>query len=718
MLGYFWDIETSTIKCDNGQKVQVTYLSNVLSMDMNTGEIINSKFFRTIEETVAYFLQLPKITVWVHNLDYELTFLLRELGECKGLITEEGKEDILFRTKHSPLQITLDLIPNVTFRDSYAIFNKGVKMLGEELNLPKLPYEYKKVRLPWDNLKEIDYKYNERDNVIVAKSLYNYMILHNIAYEDIPLTFTSAVKRDRKAFINENFGKKELTSFYIEKASQIEDFDFFEMQLKVYQGGLTTSNMLLTNKLIEKDVHSIDIKSSYPNQMCTKRFPLYRKGYTSYLEGKSANTYFKKGKYKGFMGLFEIDNIRVKNEKYLLPISKAHIEKTSSTRGCKFYNGKLIEGKRIQILLNDVDLEILNLCYDYDSILCFKGYFTNYSRYLHYSEISFLLNCFKTKEETPKGTFEYDLSKVRINAQYGIKVTKPIKSIFSIIEGELEEKTYLDLGEEERKEKYYEMLENKFSGAFDIFTDGIYITSFARLQLVKMMIDLINLNANVIYSDTDSIKFYSDDITPVINHIEKFNKEKVNSNMRNKNFREFKKQFEVTEEVFEKICNLGIWEIETENKNGELTPYKAFKTLGAKKYCYIDNDNNIHSTIAGCNKHNVPVLIERYAKLNNKSLVKAMDLIFRIGITFDDTVYIEEGKEVWASGRTVAYREKTPRNDMDFLTYNGRMIHQYGGIIIENTTYTLGISESDKQIIPTGLTNICSINMKGVLTYE
>ena len=77
---YFWDIETSTITPDNGEEIQITYLSNVVCMDCNTGDIISSVFFRTVEETVQYFKGLEESIVWCHNLDYELYFLLREWG--------------------------------------------------------------------------------------------------------------------------------------------------------------------------------------------------------------------------------------------------------------------------------------------------------------------------------------------------------------------------------------------------------------------------------------------------------------------------------------------------------------------------------------------------------------------------------------------------------------------------------------------------------------
>ena len=65
MFTYFWDIETSTIICDNGEEMQVTYLSNVLKMNYETGEIISSIFHRNIEEVVEYFNTLEEdVIIW------------------------------------------------------------------------------------------------------------------------------------------------------------------------------------------------------------------------------------------------------------------------------------------------------------------------------------------------------------------------------------------------------------------------------------------------------------------------------------------------------------------------------------------------------------------------------------------------------------------------------------------------------------------------------
>jgi len=57
---------------------------------------------------------------------------------------------------------------------------------------------------------------------------------------------------------------------------------------------------------------------------------------------------------------------------------------------------------------------------------------------------------------------------------------------------------------------------------------------------------------------------------------------------------------------------------------------------------------------------------------------------------------------------------------MNHYTYQGRKINQYGGIIIEDTTYTLNISINDSKLLninrPSNV--IITINIKGEIDYE
>lgn len=712
---YFWDIETSTIQPDNGEEMQVTFLSNVVCMCCNTGDILSSVFFRTIEETVEYFKTLPDCIVWSHNLDYELYHLLRELG-CNAL---DGKEysiygtktqQIVLRDKNAPLSIVLEELPNITFRDSYALFNKGVEALGAEIGLPKLEYDYKKIRLPWDELEEHDYEYNQRDNIIVATALFHYMQQYNYDVNDIPLTFTSQVRRSRRQYIKSNFDKKAINKFYFDRQKYYDNFTFFEDLQKVYQGGLTASILPQTNKFISSSrcsgVIGVDIKSSYPNQMCTRKFPFFTNENTISLYGELANKYYKIGRFKGCIGMFKFTGIKVKNENYILPISSSQLRKGECSSDYKLFNGKLISASEIILPCTNIDINVINLVYEYSSIECLSIHATDKDRYLRIEEVSFLLDNFLIKESKQGNTKE---AKLIINSMYGVKVSNPIKDNYLIIDGEVETQEYFKNTQEERKEIYNSYLDTipLFGGSLDLYSDGVFITSFARQQLVEKVVEIVNKGGKVVYCDTDSIKFYCDtkeEQDKIIKGIIIANAFKIERNMKHSRFKQFRKMKNLSDDEYNLICRLGIWEVEDEQ------PHKIFITYGAKKYGYITFDDKVKTTIAGCNKKNVPIVIQNFSIVQNISLEDAFKYVLSTGTTFDET----------ASGRTTAHKEHRSREEMNYLTYQGKRINQYGGIIIKDTTYTLNISLNDSKLLRklTDAIEVVRINIKGEVSFE
>ena len=711
---YFWDIETTKITPDNGEEMQITFLSNVVCMNCYTGEIISSEFFRTIEETVFYFETLPNCIVWCHNLDYELYFLLRELG-CNALNGENvsiyGTEtqEIILRDKNSPLSITLERLPKITFRDSYALFNKSVQSLGEELNLPKLDYDYKKERLPWDQLEQHDYDYNERDNIIVAKSIFNYMIKYSYSINDIPLTFTSQVRRSRKRFISSEFGKKAINKFYFDRKKYYDDFNFFEDMQKVYQGGLTASILPETRKFISNKntsgVIGVDIKSSYPNQMCTKKFPFFTKENTISLSGPQADRYYKLGLFKGCIGTFKFTNIRVKNKNYILPITSSQLRIGSCTN-YNLFNGKLISADEIILPCTNIDINVIDLVYEYDEIECLSLHATSKDRYLRIEEVAFLLENFKIKELKQGDVKD---AKLYINSMYGVKVSNPIKDNYLILDGEVTTEEYFNNTKEKREEIYNNYLDsiNLFGGSIDLYSDGVFITSFAREQLVNKVVEIVDNKGKVVYCDTDSIKFYCDtkeEQDKIINSIIIANEFKIARNKKLPRFKQYKKLKDLSEEEYDAICRLGIWEIE------DKAPHQIFITYGAKKYGYITHDGIVKTTIAGCNKKNVPIVINNFAKKQSCTLENAFKFVLNTGTTFDHT----------ASGRTTAYKEKRSREEMYHLEYKGRKIHQFGGIIINDTTYTLNISLNDSKLLRyiTDNINVITVSIEGDVKFE
>ena len=711
---YCWDIETSTIITDCGHEMQVTFLSNVVTLDCITGEILDSVFFRTISETINYFETLPPSLVWCHNLDYELTFLLRDMqpnglkGKDNKMYNREGQEVIL-RDKNAPLSITLSELPNITFRDSYALFNKSVSALGEELGLPKLVYDYKVIRLPWDKLTQLDYDYNERDNVIVAMSLYKYMKQNNLNINEIPLTFTSSVRRKRKSFITENYGAKALNKYYYDRFNSFISFDFMDDLMKTYQGGLTASNINQTSKLIDNKTTSgvigVDIKSSYPNQMCTMKFPLFEEDNTTH--GELADMVYKMGDYKGYIGIFTFENIRIKNLDYLLPISSSQIRKGSISSNHQLFNGKLISADYVSIPCNNVDVDVIKKVYNFDSIKCTRITTAKREQFLRVEEVAFLLSNFLNKE-MGEGDIKAT-AKLIINSMYGVKVSCPIKDYYEIVEGEILTTDFFSYNEEEREQIFYNFLEtqNLFGGSIDVYSHGVFITSYARKQLIDMMVYIVDNGGKVVYSDTDSIKFYCDTkkkLKELSQSIINMNNEKIEKNKKLPRFKSFKNDFKLGEEEYNIISTLGIWEIEDKE------PHKLFMTYGAKKYGYITYDGQVKTTIAGCSKKNIPTVIKNVAKKNDISLEESFAFVFTPGTTFDES----------ASGRTTALKEKMNVLEMKDMSYKGKKINQFGGTVIKDTTYTLNMTLKDSHIVGYNETDlmVTKIDIEGNVKFE
>ena len=746
MKTYFWDIETSKVTADDGSKIQVTFLSNVLEYDVINDEEKTNRFFRTIDETIEYFKTLEECIVFVHNLNYEFSFLVRDIenpnpcvrttksGEDKTNIYGRLVYDFINREKNSNLSYRFECLPNIEFRCSYALLNKPVEQLGRDLGLHKLEYDYSKVRMPWDKLEKIDYEYNTRDNLIVAKSVSEFMNMYGYTdVEDLPLTFTSNVKKQREIYIARNFGNhiNRILTRLSAKQYIFRDMDFFTLATTTYQGGLTTSNKLYTGHLME-NMLSVDIKSSYPTQMITRKFPVFDERTNKY-KGAEANEAFRRcSANTSFIGIFKISGIKVKNEEYLLPISSSQIGKVSrqfKNMNVKLYNGKLVSAKYVYLPCTNIDLLTILKVYSVTNIECLELYTTTTHKYLPYQERDYLLRLFDNKENLPKDNIEYAISKTGLNGMYGIKVTSPTRPYFYLEDLSVKEMNFHSLNKEEQKDIYERFRKTEIMKGIDCYTDGIFITCFARDMLVDMMIKMVDKGYKVVYADTDSLKFITDDVNKTIEWINKENNRWIENNKVTDSFVRYNELHKLTEKEYNKILRLGIWEIENINKDGSLSPYTYFKTYGAKKYGYIDKKPmgkswsvkirknperakknyhylayTVHTTIAGCNKKNIPMLIENYKKLRNVSLVQAFDFVFALGSKFDES----------CSGRTVAHREERRKEDMEQLTYQGRRINQYGGTIIEDTTYTLGITKNDFEYLVTKEIPVqATFNIKG-----
>lgn len=185
---------------------------------------------------------------------------------------------------------------------------------------------------------------------------------------------------------------------------------------------------------------------------------------------------------------------------------------------------------------------------------------------------------------------------------------------------------------------------------------------YARFNLLS---NLIKLDNKTIYADTDSLKLEAGFDQNVIDEYNMKVLEKI---------KKVSNDLKIPIEKFSPVDKdgnehtIGLFDLDGE--------YKQFKTLGAKKYAYIDNNDELHITVSGVPK-------QASKALKNLDEFKN-DFVFK----YEDT-----GKNM------IAYNEN--QNEFILTDYNGleyKVTDKYG-ICILPTTYKLGISEEYFELI-------------------
>lgn len=340
-----------------------------------------------------------------------------------------------------------------------------------------------------------------------------------------------------------------------------------------------------------------------------------------------------------------------------LNIKKAHYD-----------NGRLISAEEIEIVLTDVDFKFIYDTYTFDSYEFLEIYWSVY-KYLPKQFINFILDKYvlKTQYKNVQGKeVEYALEKAKFNSLYGMSVTNNIKD-------EVEYDNITGWSEVPiSNDKIIEKLEKEKKLAFLSFSYGVWITAYARNNLLR---NLIQLDEYCIYADTDSLKLkkgYNKEV------IENYNK------MVKKRIEKVSKELEIPIEKFapkdkEGISHmLGLFDYEG--------AYNEFITQGAKKYAVtkwiksekVKPDSNVLDTKEGKSLV-LEITVSGIPKKGANSLKSLDD--FRDDHIFE---FKDTGKNI------ILYNDDMVECDMeDFQGNIEHLNNRYGSTIIP-TTYILG----------------------------
>lgn len=493
------------------------------------------------------FIDEKKI-VFVHNLAFEFQFLSGEFNFC----------NVVARKPHKPMKAELSDY-NIEFRCSYMMSNCSLSNLAKVYQLPVNKkvgdLDYTKIRTSITKLDDIELGYCEYDCLVV----YHYIKKELETYENVknlPITSTSHVRRELKNLVMKDYSYKSK----VYRAINI-DPHIYNLLIQAFQGGYTHANYGFASIILD-NISSFDFTSSYPYVLVSYKYPS-----TRFKKCKIVNVSDLSDKL-AYLLVVKMYDVKCKFINTFISSSKCR-----NIRGGKYDNGRIIEAKELEITLTDVDFKFLFKAYDFKYEVL-ESYYSRYD-YLPIKFINFVLDKYvaKTKYKGVVGKeLEYNLEKAKFNSLYGMSVTNNIRDevIYSNEDGWSE----VELTNSEIEES----LQNELKRPFLSFAYGVWVTAWARNNLLE---NVIKLDDYVIYCDTDSMKLREGFNIDVINS---YNESVLNrlhhvSDLLNIPYDRFSPT-----DIKEKSRPLGVFDNDDN--------YKKFITQGAKKYAYIEEVKN------------------------------------------------------------------------------------------------------------------------------
>lgn len=566
------------------------------------------------------------IMIYVHNLSYEFSFL-------KGIYQFDSDEVFCIQPREI---LKCEMLSHLEYRCSYLLTNMGLaaftKKMGVKEKLSGEEFDYSKIRYPWTDLtaQELEYCITDVDSLVKALKIY-FSIEHDNFYT-IPLTSTGFVRRDVKEAMR-HFNRNELKSM-------MPDFNVYTILKEAFRGGNTHASRYYADQILE-NVSSYDKVSAYPDAQINELFPMSAWIREENMDIERVCRKIYKHKRACLMRI-SFYNIRLKDPMEGCP----YIPKHKCRNLAHHYNdnGRILWADYLEISLTDIDLKIILQQYDFDQAEIFDFYHCRYGK-LPKPMLNVVSKYYKDKTELKNVEGQelyYMMAKARLNSVYGMCVQDICKR--NIL---YENDSFMYDMELSDPELYAKTI----TKAFICYSWGVFTTARAREQL-QIAID--NCGYNFVYCDTDSVKFIDDGSIS----FKDYNRKRKQLSIKNGG---------TAKDKTGKEYYLGLFEYEG--------TYKQFITMGAKKYAYVDQDDELHITVAGCGKKTGA------KELSEKGGITA----FKEGLTFYK-----------AGGTESIYNDITePFN----VNIDGNLLNITSNVMIKPSTYTLGLTGEYKKIL-------------------
>lgn len=628
-----FDIETSSFYDSERNKKACCYL---WQFGFNGKVIIGRNLFTEFVSFIKKFttsLNLSskkRVICYVHNLAYEFQWI-------RKYFNWEGSE-IMCNKIRQPFKAVSTV--GIEYRCSYILSGYSLSKVAENLQEYKIKklvdnMNYEIIRHSKTELTSSEIAYAVNDVLIVMAYIYEELLKVEGGIWNIPLTNTSRVRR----YIRNNSD-----SFRKQVMTLKLTADSYTAAKKAFAGGFTHCNSKYTGVTLS-NVGSYDFTSSYPYVMISEKFPMSS---PQLINIKSQHHLEQAINLKCCIFQITFFNIySVANENFI-SISRCENVVNPITD-----NGRIFSADSLTTTITEIDYKIIVKTYKFSNVKIGYFYICD-KKYLPLQFVNDILQLYKNKTEL-KGIegkeVEYLTSKGMLNSCYGMTVTDIVREEF-LYSNENQNWYKKAPNIEEKIEEY-----NNSYGRFLFYYWGVYVTAYARQNLINTIIKLGN---DYIYSDTDSIKFLNVEKNSPI--FESYNQAVINKLKQVSTERDIDFELFQPKTIKGKSKLIGVFDFEG--------VYNGFKSLGAKRYLYTDSNNEYHITIAGVNK---------------KTGVKMIN-------SFDDFKFNMVFTSEYCGKLTHTYID----NEIEGVVtdYNGVLseYHELSCIHLEKTTYELTIS--------------------------
>lgn len=521
-----------------------------------------------IETAIQYNYDLGTVQIMcIANLSYECAFLLPRLEE-------KYKIEVFADKPHKPLFV------RVYYNDKCALELRDIlRISGMNLATTAKNYcktqkcvgelDYSVIRNSLTPMSKEELTYCDND-VFISNEYFRFLVSEFWAKDKrMPYTSTGILRDEVKQhFKNDEWYTNE--NDIRENISQLMPRTLSEYMLVsnwLFQGGVTHANHTWVEKIVNATCY--DFTSSYPAVMLHETtYPM-----STFKSAGSISDYNALKKHSAWYCIITFYNIEATTAHTII----SHHKCMNISSDAIIDNGRIYKAKKLTIMVNNIDMSYLELFYNWTGDKCKHAMYCDYVDRLPDYLTTPLLECGKLKAQLKQkglaNTAEYASAKAKYNAGYGLMVQKHCNISYKYQNG-----CYIaDECDDYKKVKATCILSCYW---------GIWVTSYARRNLLFNLYNIEKAGASVVYYDTDSLYVHNDYLCQGVINEWNENMKSLNTNL--------------PPEFFD----LGCFDAD---------PPCLMKTLGAKRYVKIVN-NHVKATIAGMRKKSLLKQYEEFKK--------------------------------------------------------------------------------------------------------